>query len=826
MFSLKLGLSAGQIFLLSVSSFPETPSEIIDELSLGELLAVELSSGSFLELDYKKSPVSMTIITSEMIKYSGARNMSELLEIFVPGFQYMYNKWNGTLWGMRGVANDRHTKLIYLVNGHKMNAQARDGFQGEVVLGLLNDIERVEVLRGPAGVIYGSGAIAGIVNVVTKKTGNKNAQVNTGFTTPREAEIDVTLFGSPSDNQKVSFSAGYHKSKGTGLHKTKIYGSPSWPCPGAPITGGVPSDGSYGSTDGNMRASFGWQIDNFDLYVRATRQIENAGGWFTIDSWPELNNQSIDSTAGNRTVDGRIIEPDDSVWFSTESFGENQRQYISDNLSAEGSYNFTFNKNILKIKCGFDRNTTRIGTEQRPGYSAANSRSSGFIAETFGESRFTLSTMFLLKSVDKLQFAAGMEYRLDLIGKDMEGKHSREEIQGYKVVSDVNYQTLSLFSEGFFDITDKFGIDLGGRLDFHTRTFMANPKIALVFNPWHNHFFKLIYQTASNNGSADNYEYNRNHFDPETGDIRTGPSFERSRLKPNSYTDILPTVPSVEELHSLKPEKVRSIELTSTHSIGDFFTITPSAALGQVTNLFGWSQVLFRVINAGKYNYGNFDLDCKLETRFIVFGGNHTLQRPVFTDSRSHDRYFIQPHYDRSSDTWYDTTSQGRYYPVSDGTYDTVRVNLVSDGITVDGRNFLNLSTNTTKFYLTVKPLHWIVFNTNLRLLWGLPGRKSLYDRDEKDGYNYLDIQNGSFSERLRGVPKKLNASLHFFLPEDITLSIFAYDILGIDRKSDKSGYDSYVINTIRWQQMANPEQKDIASTDQQSFGFTISKGF
>lgn len=220
MFTLKLGLSAGQIFLLSVSAFPETPSEIIDELSLGELLAVELSSGSFLELDYKKSPVSMTIITSEMIKYSGARNMSELLEIFVPGFQYMYNKWNGTLWGMRGVANDRHTKLIYLVNGHKMNAQARDGFQGEVVLGLLNDIERVEVLRGPAGVIYGSGAIAGIVNVVTKKTGNKNAQVNTGFTTPREAEIDVTLFGSPSDNQKVSFSAGYHKSKGTGLHKT------------------------------------------------------------------------------------------------------------------------------------------------------------------------------------------------------------------------------------------------------------------------------------------------------------------------------------------------------------------------------------------------------------------------------------------------------------------------------------------------------------------------------------------------------------------------------------------------------------------------------
>ena len=110
------------------------------------------------------------------------------------------------------------------------------------------------------------------------------------------------------------------------------------------------------------------------------------------------------------------------------------------------------------------------------------------------------------------------------------------------------------------------------------------------------------------------------------------------------------------------------------------------------------------MINAGKYNYGNFDLDCKLETRFIVFGGNHTLQRPVFTESRSQDKYFIQPHYDKPVIVGM-IPYQGRYYPVSDGTYDTVKVNLVSDGITADGKNFLNLSTNTTKFYLTVKPL-------------------------------------------------------------------------------------------------------------------------
>ena len=105
-------------------------------------------------------------------------------------------------WGMRGVVNDRHTKLIYLVNGHKMNAQARDGFQGEVVLGLLNDIERVEVLRGPAG---GFMVPSDCRNCQCgyKKTGN-NAQVNTGFTIPRGLTL-MSPFGSPSDNQKIFF---------------------------------------------------------------------------------------------------------------------------------------------------------------------------------------------------------------------------------------------------------------------------------------------------------------------------------------------------------------------------------------------------------------------------------------------------------------------------------------------------------------------------------------------------------------------------------------------------------------------------------------------
>ncbi len=50
-----------------------------------------------------------------------------------------------------------------------MNHESRDGAMAEISLGLLGDVKRVEVLRGPGGLVYGSGAIAGVINVVTEE---------------------------------------------------------------------------------------------------------------------------------------------------------------------------------------------------------------------------------------------------------------------------------------------------------------------------------------------------------------------------------------------------------------------------------------------------------------------------------------------------------------------------------------------------------------------------------------------------------------------------------------------------------------------------------
>src|SRR5690606_16597684 len=98
------------------------------------------------------------------------------------------------------------------INGHKMNTQARDGFQGETVLGLMKDIERIEVLRGPAGLVYGSGAIAGIVNVITKKATENKLEISTNFGTTGLQEYEANIYAIfPESDQNISISAGFRK---------------------------------------------------------------------------------------------------------------------------------------------------------------------------------------------------------------------------------------------------------------------------------------------------------------------------------------------------------------------------------------------------------------------------------------------------------------------------------------------------------------------------------------------------------------------------------------------------------------------------------------
>ncbi|MGL1886531.1 MAG: TonB-dependent receptor plug domain-containing protein [Reichenbachiella sp.] len=274
--------------IAQVDSTENTNAITLNELfqySLDELLEVEVTTGSNLsDVVLYDIPGQITVITKEDLELSNARHLSEALEIYVPGFQYMYNKWNGMVWGMRGTATDRNTKFIFLVNGHKMNLESRGGNMTELDLGLMGDIERIEIVRGQSGLVHGSGAIAGAVNIITKNYKDNNIEVRTDIRTWNMktvgSQFELLVNQNIKDDASIVLSLGYRKSQGQGAENGRIMGKPTWPYPTWLNTDypqhGVPNSGSTWSTPGNFKGGLDLRWKKLRLYTRASHQVTNA----------------------------------------------------------------------------------------------------------------------------------------------------------------------------------------------------------------------------------------------------------------------------------------------------------------------------------------------------------------------------------------------------------------------------------------------------------------------------------------------------------------------------------------------------------------------
>ncbi len=166
----KLGLAfVGSVLVVwsgFVGTCAEANSNQVFNLSLEDLLNTEVIIGNVTGSKLSLAPVCITTITREMIAITPARNIADLIEIYVPGALWLDHL--APRIGIRGLVADRNYKILLLVNGRNMNQKASQGITLELLNWDLNDIERIEVIRGPGSVTYGPGAIAGVINIITR----------------------------------------------------------------------------------------------------------------------------------------------------------------------------------------------------------------------------------------------------------------------------------------------------------------------------------------------------------------------------------------------------------------------------------------------------------------------------------------------------------------------------------------------------------------------------------------------------------------------------------------------------------------------------------
>ena len=147
------------------------------EMSLEELKNVIVSTGQLTQVRSQQSLSALTVISQEHISLSSAKNVAELLEIYVPGLMLMAHS-EGDKIGLRGNIAAENYKLLLLVNGRDITNMVYEGTLIEIDQWDLSDIARVEVVRGPGSVVYGTGAIAGVINIITKSPDNAGSSIN------------------------------------------------------------------------------------------------------------------------------------------------------------------------------------------------------------------------------------------------------------------------------------------------------------------------------------------------------------------------------------------------------------------------------------------------------------------------------------------------------------------------------------------------------------------------------------------------------------------------------------------------------------------------
>ena len=112
-------------------------------------------------------PAAVTHISQEDIWRCGARNLDEVLDIYVPNLEVVRHHWEQTHLGLRGIISDREDKYLLLVNGRIMNDKTHYGAASERLLPMLNDIHHIDVIRGPGSNIYGPGAVSMVIAIYT-----------------------------------------------------------------------------------------------------------------------------------------------------------------------------------------------------------------------------------------------------------------------------------------------------------------------------------------------------------------------------------------------------------------------------------------------------------------------------------------------------------------------------------------------------------------------------------------------------------------------------------------------------------------------------------
>jgi len=197
---LAAGMAQGQNKQAPPSSPVANSTQQLKGLTLEQLGNIEVVTYNKEPSELSKVPAAVYVITSDDILRSGVTTIADALRL-APGVEV--GRMNSDTWavGIRGLQNNFSKSVLVLIDGRNVYTPLFAGVYWDVQDMPLEDIDRIEVIRGPGGTIWGPNAGNGVINIITKKSSETQGVMANALAGTKDHTIDDLQYGSAPGKQ-------------------------------------------------------------------------------------------------------------------------------------------------------------------------------------------------------------------------------------------------------------------------------------------------------------------------------------------------------------------------------------------------------------------------------------------------------------------------------------------------------------------------------------------------------------------------------------------------------------------------------------------------
>ncbi|OHD94082.1 MAG: hypothetical protein A2019_00385 [Sulfurimonas sp. GWF2_37_8] len=425
-----------------------------DTLDLLEDLQDASEIATRTKLNMNKTPSVVSVLHADELKKLGMTNLYEALES-VPGIEISMGAAGAKQINMRGNKSVLRDKIKLMIDGISVNSElaGTSYFYLDMPLEL---IERIEIVRGPASVLYGSFAHIGVINVITKSTTNEKGLFFTKMSSKNFKEAGFTQ-NLHTENMKIAFDGFFQNN-----NSNRSYGSYSL-MPELEFT----SYEDFSNNSLGLNVSYGE-----DIALQARWLQVDTQNFFGYGSWPiSKDPKSLQTTS---FISEFLYTPKLSRDISMDfKVGYKQYEYSGDARYVPYSLLPTPPTPPYDLIGGGYYKEQALYTDAAFKYCVANHKI------LFGTS------LSYAKVADTHYFTNNPTFGETLI------------IPVENIKQDISREQYALYLNDIYSLSDVWTLNLGGRYDYYSDTDSSFvPKIALLYNYDELQSYKLIYQRS------------------------------------------------------------------------------------------------------------------------------------------------------------------------------------------------------------------------------------------------------------------------------------------------------------------------------------------